>query len=49
MDCWDDAYTGLMPQEILDERRAKVDERAVRWREILEEHDRTWSPRTPTG
>ena len=41
MDCWDDAYTGLMPQPILDERRANVDKRATRWREILEEHDRT--------
>lgn len=35
IDCWDDAYTGLMPQRILDERRGKLDERAAKWREIL--------------
>ena len=32
---WDDAYTGLMPQGILDDRREKVDERVARWEEIL--------------
>lgn len=42
VDCWEDAYTGLIPQSILDERRATVHERAQRWKEILEEHDRTW-------
>jgi len=31
LDVWDDAYRGLMPQEILDERRAKLDERIERW------------------
>lgn len=35
IDVWDDAYTGLMPQGILDDRRAKVAERVSRWREIL--------------
>lgn len=36
LDVWDDAYTGLMPQQILDDRRAAVDERIERWRAILE-------------
>ena len=35
LDVWDDAYTGLMPQGILDDRREKVDERIERWQEIL--------------
>jgi GNAT superfamily N-acetyltransferase len=35
LDVWDDAYTGLMPQGILDDRREKVDERVARWQEIL--------------
>lgn len=35
LDVWDDAYTGLMPQGILDDRREKVAERVERWREIL--------------
>lgn len=35
LDVWDDAYTGLMPQGILDDRREKVAERIERWRDIL--------------
>ena len=35
LDCWDDAYTGLMPQEVLDARRTNVAERVDRWRGIL--------------
>ncbi|WP_244931270.1 GNAT family N-acetyltransferase [Nocardioides sp. W7] len=35
LDVWDDAYTGLMPQQLLDDRREKVAERIERWREIL--------------
>jgi GNAT superfamily N-acetyltransferase len=35
IDVWDDAYTGLMPQGILDDRRVKVAERVARWRGIL--------------
>ena len=35
VDVWDDAYTGLMPQGILDDRREKVAERVDKWREIL--------------
>ncbi len=49
VDCWDDAYTGLMPQSILDERRANVDQRAQRWREILETHDRNRVAVDPDG
>jgi GNAT superfamily N-acetyltransferase len=36
LDVWDDAYTGLMPQQILDDRRAAAQERVDRWRDILE-------------
>ena len=33
---WDDAYTGLVPQRILDERRARpVAERVAAWDERL--------------
>ena len=46
LDVWDDAYPGLMPQEILDERRATVDERIERWRGILGQDERLGSPRT---
>lgn len=35
LDVWDDAYTGLMPQGILDDRRERVAERVERWRENL--------------
>src|SRR5689334_16983316 len=42
LDVWDDAYTGLMLQEILNERRAKVDERIERWRGILGQDEPTW-------
>jgi len=42
IDVWDDAYTGLMPQGILDDRREKVAERVERWREILGQERPTW-------
>jgi ribosomal protein S18 acetylase RimI-like enzyme len=42
LDVWDDAYTGLMPQGILDDRREKVDERVERWRDILGLEKSTW-------
>ena len=48
VDVWDDAYTGLMPQGILDDRRDKVAERVERWRDILGQGGRPGSPRTPT-
>jgi GNAT superfamily N-acetyltransferase len=35
IDCWDDAYTGLVPQQLLDDRRSITDERVDRWRDIL--------------
>ena len=35
LDCWDDAYTGLMPQEILDARRDDVPARVEQWRKIV--------------
>ena len=41
LDVWDDAYTGLMPQQILDDRRERVDERIASWQRVLSEHDRT--------
>ncbi|MGZ4447529.1 MAG: N-acetyltransferase family protein [Nocardioides sp.] len=35
LDCWDDAYTGLVPQHLLDARRQDVPARVARWRSIL--------------
>ncbi|WP_309647165.1 GNAT family N-acetyltransferase [Nocardioides sp.] len=35
LDVWDDAYTGLMPQSILDDRRDETEARVERWRTIL--------------
>ena len=32
LDCWDDAYAGLIEQDILDGRRADVDQRVATWR-----------------
>lgn len=37
VDVWDDAYTGLVPQGILDDRRERVAERAETWRTNLAE------------
>lgn len=31
LDCWDDAYTGLVPQQIIDGRRAQREQRIVSW------------------
>jgi GNAT superfamily N-acetyltransferase len=42
LDCWDDAYTGLMPQQILDERRANAAARVATWRHILSGDETTW-------
>ena len=42
LDVWDDAYTGLMPQGILDDRRERVDQRVERWRELLDREHDTW-------
>ena len=35
LDCWDDAFTGLMPQAVLDARRDDVPARIERWRTAL--------------
>jgi GNAT superfamily N-acetyltransferase len=35
LDCWDDAYTGLVPQEVLDDGRRTLDARIEKWRELL--------------
>ena len=50
LDVWDDAYTGLMPQGILDDRRERADERVARWREILTTSDQpTYVAEGPDG
>lgn len=36
LDCWDDAFTGLMPQAVLDARRDDVPARVERWRKALD-------------
>jgi GNAT superfamily N-acetyltransferase len=36
LDCWDDAYAGLVAPEILAERRMRVQERIDSWRDSLE-------------
>jgi ribosomal protein S18 acetylase RimI-like enzyme len=41
IDVWEDAYTGLLDQSLLDDRRADVEGRIRRWREILTEDHRT--------
>ena len=42
LDCWDEAYTGLVPQPLLDERRANVPERIAQWRGALERGVELW-------
>jgi GNAT superfamily N-acetyltransferase len=49
LDVWDDAYAGLMPQQILDDRRTRVDERIERWRAILERSGNTLLAEGPDG
>ncbi|MDH2413685.1 GNAT family N-acetyltransferase [Nocardioides sp. CER19] len=41
---WDEAYTGLMPQRVLDDRQARpMQEKVERWRErIAWPHGATW-------
>lgn len=41
VDVWDDAYTGLMDQAVLDDRRRRLPERVEHWREILDREHRT--------
>lgn len=49
IDVWDDAYTGLMPQQLLDDRRSRVEERVERWREILGEDPDVYLAVGPDG
>ncbi|HEU4811282.1 MAG TPA: GNAT family N-acetyltransferase [Nocardioides sp.] len=42
LDCWDDAYTGLVPQPLLDARRADVPSRVDFWRGALEQGAVVW-------
>jgi len=42
LDCWDEAYTGLVPQEILAERRMRFQERIDCWRGALERGEVVW-------
>jgi GNAT superfamily N-acetyltransferase len=49
VDVWDDAYTGLMPQGILDDRREKVAERVEKWRDILGGDRPTWVAESSDG
>lgn len=41
LDVWDEAYAGLLPQHILDARRADTEVRVERWRSNLAERT-TW-------
>src|SRR4051812_26491182 len=42
VDVWDDAYTGLVPQGILDDRRERVAERVEVWQDIFGQERPTW-------
>lgn len=43
LDVWDDAYTGLVPQHVLDDRRrVPITARVARWRTRLGRGDGTW-------
>ncbi len=42
VDVWEDAYTGLVPQSILDGRREDVAARIERWRDIFGQEKPTW-------
>ena len=35
LDCWDEAYTGLMPQAVLDAQRDDEPAMVARWRQVL--------------
>ncbi len=49
LDVWDDAYTGLMPQQILDDRRAKVAARVESWHQIVRQEVPPLIAVTPDG
>lgn len=35
LDVWEDAYTGLMPQQVFEDRREQVADRIAMWKDIL--------------
>lgn len=49
LDCWDDAYAGLIDQQVLDARRISVPERIDRWRTILEQGEGPLLAEGPEG
>ena len=49
LDVWDDAYTGLMPQGILDDRREQVADRVERWRDIFGQENPNWLAEDANG
>lgn len=49
LDVWDEAYTGLVPPEILTARRRERPERIERWRRILAETSSTTLARDDGG
>ena len=49
VDCWDDAYTGLIPQELLAERRMRIQERIDFWRDALKRRVVVWLAEDETG
>lgn len=49
VDVWEDAYTGLMDDSVLEGRRANVEARVERWRDILSGEHRTLVAVAPDG
>lgn len=49
LDCWDDAYTGMVPQQVIDRRRSELDLRVARWATTLEDTEETLVAETRTG
>jgi GNAT superfamily N-acetyltransferase len=49
VDVWEDAYTGLMPQSVLDARRDDVAARIERWRGIFAADRPTWVAEDGSG
>ena len=48
-DCWDDAYTGLVPQQVLDDWRHDLEGRVLRWRQTLPDDGATLLAETADG
>lgn len=49
LDVWDDTYTGLIPQQILDDRRSQRDEMLQQWRDRLASGNPPYVARGPEG